>query len=121
MRWLPIFFILLSVNCFAVTIDKCGDYHFRGRVIKNTDDLGYLYQINANTKSEYRFKIPAEMEHKAAVYVDEYTEITATIAHKLSSTNGAFSAFSKIKKIPEDPIRLKSKTIKLIKEKKCEN
>ncbi len=120
MRWLPIFLIFMSANSFAITVEKCGDYNFRGRVIKNTEDLGYLYQINANTKSEYRFKIPTEMEHKAALYVDEYTEITATITHKLNSTSGTFSNFSKIKKIPADPIRLKSKTIKLIKEKKCE-
>jgi hypothetical protein len=110
----------MPFNIYAVTIDKCGDYLFRGRVIKNPDDLGYLFQINANTKSEYRFNIPVESEHKLALYVDEYTEISATISNKLTTTKGVFSSISKIKKIPLDPIRLNSKTIKLIKEKKCE-
>lgn len=120
MKLVSIFFILYSFNSSAVIINKCGDYIFRGRVIKNTEDIGYLYQINANTKSEYRFKIPVEVEHKAALYVDEYTEVSASVMTKMNSTQGVFSSFSKIKKIPQDPIRLKSKTIKLINEKKCE-
>ena len=120
MKLVAYLFIFSSLNSHALTIDKCGDFLFRGKVIKNSKELGYIFRVNANTKSEYNLKIPVEMEQKVAPYVDEYTELSATLLSKLASTNGTLNKIGKIKKIPIDPIRLNSKTVKLIKEVKCQ-
>lgn len=83
---------------------KCGIYELQGIVEKNKDGAGYLYIVNKDTHSQFKFSIPSSMQIQIAPYVDRPSSVTVKIAKKVNNFNGEFTSIDNISRRIEDPL-----------------
>jgi len=116
MKYLFIFNLLYSTSAFAI-IQKCGEYKFSGKMIKDQNKVTLL--INEKTQSEYKVTFDDNSSFKARIYLNDHVDGKIKITTLEGVTSFKDSTLLEISQRIPNPLNPRDTYLSLNKEQKC--
>lgn len=121
MRLFILGFYFFSATLFAATNPEgCGQYDINGVIEYSKAESSYIFVVNKDSLSEYRFLINLQDEIKIAPYIERSTKVRVSISEKMEGYSGKFFKIEALEYTAADPLLLKnSSNFSLVKKEKC--